>query len=188
MIPWTDNARRCFADYSARARKSLGDGSVDVNEVLEDLQRHVDEEVRAAGLTVLTEEELRRILTKIGDPALLAEPSPARALPPAEEALQNQRKKPGVFLLILGVVLPALTILVELFTGISAGVLFDPLPGCFGSFESLDTLQQRFDGRVGTQRFLFWRGFGHRAPCSHAPAIRRRLVDVMTKSRGNQSI
>ena len=37
MTPWTDSARRCFADYSERARRNLGGGAVDINEVLDDL-------------------------------------------------------------------------------------------------------------------------------------------------------
>lgn len=129
MTPWTDSARRCFSEYTERARQSLGSDRVDVNEVLEDLERHINEEVRVAGLTVLTEEQLRHILAKLGDPALLAETQtiPATARLTEHQQIPN-RKKPGILLLLLGIVLPAITILFELLTGISAGVLFDPLP------------------------------------------------------------
>ena len=128
MIEWTEAARRALDGYCARSRAALAGTGADADEVIEDLRRHVDEEVRAAHLTVVTEGDLRRILDRVGEAGSAveqkAEASRQPSAPPAESWY---RKKPGFTLLVLGVVLPLAALILEWMTGISAGVLFDPI-------------------------------------------------------------
>ena len=124
MIPWTESAAQHWDDYCRRTRENLRGSGADADEVVDDLRRHVEEEARTAQLTVVSEEDLRRILARVGEPA-------------AAEAAQPRNKKSflgRVFLItafVFGVVLPTGTILFELFTGASAAILFDPLPTWF---------------------------------------------------------
>ena len=130
MTQWTETARRTLDDYCNRSKAALAGTGADTNEVIEDLRRHVDEEIRAAGLTVVTEDDIRRILGRVGEP----KPEKERQAmtpptsPPVSPAPKTEKKRPGYILLVLGVVLPLITLVFEWTTGISAGVLFDPIP------------------------------------------------------------
>jgi hypothetical protein len=132
MTPWTDSARRCFDDYSARAReRSLGTG-IDVDELIDDLRRHVDAESQALGLRVVNEADMQGLLARIGDPSLLAAAPPKQPAAPktgiADLAAKAPRVGTGLLLLFFAVVLPTITIGFELVTGMSAAALFDPMP------------------------------------------------------------
>jgi len=129
MIEWTETARRALDDYCARSKAVLEGTGADANEVIEDLRRHVDEEVRAARLSVVTEEDIRRILTRVGEPGAQLEQKPP-AVPPVMEQ-RDGKKRPGWLFLFWAIVLPFGTLVFELVTGISAGVLFDPIPSWF---------------------------------------------------------
>jgi hypothetical protein len=130
MIQWTDTARRTLEDYCTRSRAALAGTGADGDEVIDDLRRHVDEELRAAGLTVVTEDDIRRILNRVGEPGAAVEPKAAavESTSPPASAPKKDKKWPGFILLALGVVLPLITLVFEWVTGISAGVLFDPIP------------------------------------------------------------
>ena len=132
MTEWTDTARKTLEEYCARSRSALEGTSADANEVIDDLRRHVEEEVRAAELSVVTEGDVRRILARVGEPEL-GERKVRVAQPPASVPASErpEKKRPGFFLLILGVVFPIITLGFELVTGVSAGVIFDPLPTWF---------------------------------------------------------
>jgi hypothetical protein len=123
MIAWTDTARRVLEDYCQRTRHNLRGSGADAEEVVDDLRRHFEEEICAAKLSVVTEEDVRRILARIGEPAADSSQRP------------NAPKRPGRFFLaiaiLFGVLLPLGTLAFEMFTGISAGVLFDPIPTWF---------------------------------------------------------
>jgi hypothetical protein len=131
MIYFNEKERRTLDDYCVRAKAAVDGTGADANEVIDDLRRHVEEEVRAARLAVVTEEDVRRILARVGEPGVSmvrekAAPPPAPSAPTLPEV-----KPPGVILFLLGVVLPLGTLIFELVTGISAGVLFDPMPTWF---------------------------------------------------------
>ena len=133
MIEWTDTARALFERYAARARQRVAASGADADEVVDDVRRHIEEEVSAARLPVVTEDEVRRILTRMGDP-----PVPETAERPAEPPENRiapggaaEKKRPGFVLLFFAVILPAITLGFEGFTGISAGTIFDPLPTWF---------------------------------------------------------
>ncbi|HYG23473.1 MAG TPA: VIT domain-containing protein [Verrucomicrobiae bacterium] len=120
MIQWTEPARRLLNEYCARSRPVLAGAGADVEEVNEDLRRHVEEEVGHAGVSLVTEEDVRRILVRMGEPPESLRSSIA---PPARASAT-----PGVGLLFPGVFLPLITFLVEAVFAPSAGALFDPFP------------------------------------------------------------
>jgi len=131
MITWTYAAKEVLASYCRRTREKLRGSGADPDEVIEDLRRHVDEEILAAKLTLVTEEEIRRILGRVGDPVIPAEESTSAQAQSAEQGSEPDRR-PGKFFLVcaflFGVILPAGTLIFEWMTGISASVLFDPVP------------------------------------------------------------
>ena len=136
MITWTDAAKEALENYCRRSRENLRGSGADADEVADDLRRHVEEEVRAARLTVATEEEVRRILARVGEPSVTDEnPRSGSATSSRAGDKDEQPARPGKFFLavafIFGVVLPLGTLLFELSTGASAGVLFDPIPTWF---------------------------------------------------------
>lgn len=121
MIPWTETAGKVWEDYCRRTRENLRGSGADADEVLDDLRRHLEEEIRVSKLSIVTEEDLRRILARVGEPSA------------AETAVQPKAKRALKWLflistLLFGVLLPAGTILLEVFTGVSSSVLFDPIP------------------------------------------------------------
>jgi hypothetical protein len=129
MTPWTDTARKEVENYFARIRPSLSATGADADEVIEDLRRHLEAEVVSARLGVVTEEDVRRLLARIGAPA--AEPAattPTVSPPPPPPTTLAPPPKVGVLLLLAGVVLPIVTLVIELATGMCAGAFFDPMP------------------------------------------------------------
>lgn len=130
MSEWTETARRALEDYCARSRAALAGTGADANEVIEDLRRHVEEELRNARLSVITEEDVRRVLARVGEPqaARANQISPDDAKAPSARQMVSDKVRPGWFAFVLGVVMPVATLFFELFSGMSAGVLFDPLP------------------------------------------------------------
>jgi hypothetical protein len=124
MTPWTETAAKLWEDFSRRTRENLRDSGADADEVVDDLRRHVEEEIAASKLSIVTEDDMRRILARVGEPA-----APDTGLPPEKKSFL--KKVYLVAALLFGVLLPAGTILFEVFTGISASVLFDPIPTWF---------------------------------------------------------
>lgn len=133
MIAWTDSAKKVWADYLDATKATLDGTGADPQEVMEDLQRHVDQEVSDAKLTVVTEDDLRKILRKIGAP----EAAKAEGQKPLGPAVPDKTDSPKFskllagFLFFLAVLMPVITILFEWFTGASAADLFDPIPTWF---------------------------------------------------------
>ena len=68
MITWTDAAKEVLENYCRRTRENLRDSGADPDEVIEDLRRHVDEEILAAKISLVTEDDIRRILSRVGEP------------------------------------------------------------------------------------------------------------------------
>jgi len=131
MTPWTEAATQELERYFARVRPALVAAGADAQEVIDDLRRHLEAEVQAAQLTVVTEQDVRRLLARIGAPEPPAagpeQPTAPRAAS-APPAVETPRPKASVWLLLLGVVLPAVTLLLEAASGMCAGAFFDPTP------------------------------------------------------------
>lgn len=131
MSQWTDSARAKLEDYLARMRQSLAASGADVNEVADDLQRHVEEEIAARKLVIVTEQDVAQILARIGSPetgTATAAHTPASPSPPNRVPAGFSRKVSAGLLLFFGVILPLGTVVFEFLTGACAGVLFDPIP------------------------------------------------------------
>jgi hypothetical protein len=131
MIRWTPSAKEELERYCARMQRSLETSGADVGEVVEDLKRHIDEEVAQSKLPAVTEHDVRRILARMGEPEPGAVEAPTinPRRPSAEPNPPIPRAKPlCLSLLIFGVVLPVLTLGIELTTHMCAGAFFDPIP------------------------------------------------------------
>ena len=148
MSEWTEAARRALEDYCARSRQALAGSGADADEVIEDLRRHVNEEITKANLSVVTEEDMRRILAHVGEPKVVRE-TPVSSTPRfSTEGATENKHDPGIILLLFAVLLPAGTLIFELITGASAGALFDPLP---------NWLSIALVALVPVANFLVWR-------------------------------
>src|SRR5512133_3053553 len=130
MSRWTDAAKMRLEQYFTNLRGSLATAGVDAEEVVEDLRRHVEEEVAARKLTVVTQQDAEQILTRIGAPEGLRTPAVSQPPSAAGAALCDKLsgKKPGWGLLIFGVVLPFVTVIFEFASGACGGLFFDPIP------------------------------------------------------------
>jgi hypothetical protein len=130
MTTWTQAAKTELENYFQRIRPGLAATGADPDEVMEDLRRHLDAEIATAQLSVVAEQDVRRLLARIGAPEA---PPPTSPLPPPTPAVPTGTSKPmGPFvsswLLFLGVLLPAATLVIEAATGMCAGAFFDPVP------------------------------------------------------------
>lgn len=139
---WTPSARRALdrflEDYRSRTQTD-----VDADEVTADLRRHVEEELAAAGLPVVTEADVARLVARL-DPGVpvdrggtgFGEPggteqSGAKPESPPKESLEPPTR-PGRFALgfwlMAGVLLPLVACVIEWVGDWCAEAFFDPLP------------------------------------------------------------
>ncbi|MDB6109070.1 MAG: hypothetical protein JWR69_820, partial [Pedosphaera sp.] len=129
MTDWTNSAKTELERYCARVRESLTGSGADPAEVIDDLQRHVDTEVQAAQLRIVTEDDVRRILARLGEPPLpKGKPLLPADVAPVSMPQKPKRKQPGYTVLLLGTIFPIITLLIELITRMCASMFFDPLP------------------------------------------------------------
>lgn len=130
MNTWTTAAREELERYFTRLGPWLKSTGADPSEVIDDLREHLRREIEAAQLKTVTEADVRRLLGKIGAPEP-EEPANAPAVSAASASPSSPAKRiprPGFWLLALGVALPAITLVIELTTGMCAAVFFDPMP------------------------------------------------------------
>lgn len=124
---WTNTARTELENYFLRVRPTIQATGADVDEVIEDLRRHLQAEVETAKLPVITEEDVRRLLARIGAPTAEAPKQPL-SNPTFTSPAKPTAPKGGVTLLIIGVLIPMVTLGLEFFTSMCAGAFFDPIP------------------------------------------------------------
>ncbi len=138
MTTWTASARQTLEGHLARLREGLASTGADPVEVAEDLRRHIDEELAHRRIDVVTTGDVETILQRLGLPDSPAAKNghdvPARADvgergEPADSPLAPPRRKGRWFLLFFGVVLPMVTLAIELATHMCAATFFDPIPG-----------------------------------------------------------
>ena len=134
MAEWTDNAKELLKKYFERARVKFEKTGADADEVLDDLQRHIDEEILANHLQIVTKDDLEKILAKLNPTDDFLE-NESQMEPMEKNQPRKSEKKftisAFVYAIIFGVALPAVTILVELITGMCADVFFNPIPTIF---------------------------------------------------------
>lgn len=126
MSQWTEAAKNELERYFAQIRPGLQTSGADPDEVIEDLRRHLDAEVKAGGLPIVTDTDVRRLLARIGAPPPTT-PEPV-VVPKASLPEDTSRQKAGVWLFIIAVLIPAATFVIEFFTGMCAETFFDPMP------------------------------------------------------------
>jgi len=68
MTTWTATARQELEEHLAGLRRSLAGSGADPDEVVDDMRRHVAEEASAARLPVVTEEDVRRFMSRVAPP------------------------------------------------------------------------------------------------------------------------
>ncbi len=126
MNQWTSAAKQELENYFTRVRPTLHASGADADEVIEDLRRHLDAEVASAKLSIVTEEDVRRLLARIGAPQpTVAEPAAAA---PKESAPEPTPQTAGYFLLMIAVFIPLVTLIVEFTSGMCAETFYDPMP------------------------------------------------------------
>lgn len=129
MNNWTPAASQVWDEYLEQNRARIAASGGDVEEIFGDLRRHVEAELAAQKLPIITEQDVRQALQKLG-------PLPnVDFTPPVNEKPKPSSGKFTVlgFLLLqfFGVILPFGVLLFELASHACASEMFDPLPTYF---------------------------------------------------------
>ncbi len=142
MQEWTDKAIEILNDYLDNSRANLESSGADADEVIEDLRRHIDEEIIGAKLEIVTKEDIGKVIAnlKISEPETKNCQTKSNCLPGKSDKFRCTTKSKSstkfsttgfVFAIIFGVALPAITIMIEVITGMCASSIFDPIPSYF---------------------------------------------------------
>jgi hypothetical protein len=134
MSTWTKPALERLEEYLRKNRERAEATGADPDEVAADLRQHIENEVEAQKLQVVTEEDIGRIISRTG---VLPEPETREPITPLITRARVKRAAKPVAsgaLLFFGVIQPLATLIIELSTHICAGTLFDPLPTWFHVF------------------------------------------------------
>src|SRR5687768_196526 len=129
MTSWTTPAKEEVDSYLNNVRASIGTSGADASEVIDDLKRHIEEEIHSAQLETVTRDDVRRIVHRLGVPDTGGEggvalaPPPPKVPPTAAPETRNghhhptreHRPRPGGALLFFGVILPLITLTIEFF-------------------------------------------------------------------------
>ncbi len=109
MAEWTQAASDSLRDYLDQTRTSLEHSDADVDEVIDDIQRHVEEEIQSAGLSIVSETDIQQILSRLGpleSPALTLNKS---SVDPG--IVKKPKKLSAFFFITFGCVLPCFTVI-----------------------------------------------------------------------------
>lgn len=127
MPQWSEEAANELESYLSGERKALVKLDVDADEVLEDLRAHVDEEIKGLRLQVVTRRDLAEILRRIG-PLTRREDGKAANVDAPDASKTQFKTATGAALAVFGVLLPTISIVVELCMRACARAFFDPMP------------------------------------------------------------
>src|SRR4026207_1255395 len=133
MISWTTPAKEEVDSYLNDVRASIATSGADASEVIDDLKRHIEEEVHTARLETVTRDDVRRIVHRLGVPdsggTVISEPPKAAPHPAAPNGhhgpVADRASPPGAVVLFFGVILPLFTLALEFFTHFCASAFFD---------------------------------------------------------------
>ena len=120
MIEWTSEARKERDQFLNRQRQTLTGLDINADEVVDDMRRHIDEELK--GQEVITRDDVTRVIRSMGP----VEDSKESASTPRTPA--KKKRLPGAGLILLGVILPLIALIFELASHACAGAFFDPIP------------------------------------------------------------
>jgi hypothetical protein len=136
MQEWTDKAKEKLENYLENARVNLEGSDADADEVIEDLRRHIEEEVLNAKIEIVTKENVEKIIAglKIDEPEIkISQKESASPSKKSNNFRWTTKFSTSNFVLaiVFGVTLPVVTILVEAFSGMCANTFFDPIPSYY---------------------------------------------------------
>jgi len=134
MVDWTKSANEELDRYFARVKANLEGSEADPAEVIEDMRRHVNEEINSLQLKIVTREDIQGITARIGLPEATGTPPPEMVAPekPKKVTKQSILYRIGtLFIAAFGVFLPIFSLGFEVTTGWGAMILFDSLPTIF---------------------------------------------------------
>jgi len=120
MTEWTSEARKERDQFLNRQRQSLTGLDINADEVVDDMRRHIDEELK--GQEVITRDDVTRVIRSLGP----IEDSEERSNQP--RTTPEKKRQPGAGLILMGVLLPLIALIFELTSHACAGAYFDPIP------------------------------------------------------------
>lgn len=126
MSEWTKSARDTVDSRLRNHATRYAAEGAEATEVVDDLKRHIDQEVDRLGIPIVTEEDALRIMAGI-DPALVRPAEqPAASRTPAPTRAHSRWATGALW--FFAVILPAVAIGFEWVTKISGGIYVDPIP------------------------------------------------------------
>ena len=132
-LQWTPPAQAGLERYfSSRLVPEQLEGA-DPEELRSDLQTHLEEEMGQRGVTIVTLDDLRQALAKMGEtlPALAGKPMPAVIRPPQASGQTFAKPKSWRWVRWAGLWFPLFVFAFEIVTRGCAGMLFSPMPDLF---------------------------------------------------------
>jgi hypothetical protein len=133
-MEWTITGKEELERYLGKMRMSLEASGADANEVADDIRRHVEEELAGENLEIVSQQDVARILAKMG-PAEHGEQKKEEGTPERSETKKGLDEKllaPSglavATVVLFGILLPAVTLIVEVLSGLCASIFFDPIP------------------------------------------------------------
>lgn len=133
MSQWTESASIELESHLGKIRSDVGGSGADPDEVIADLRMHIENEVASLKLDVVTAEDVRKILGRMGK--VQAEVSSNREVAPESivSRVWSFAKKVSTLsssygIPAFGVALPLICLVVEIVTGLCGRHFFDPIP------------------------------------------------------------
>ncbi|MEN6309138.1 MAG: VIT domain-containing protein [Anaerohalosphaeraceae bacterium] len=136
MNRWSSGAVEEWNAFCIEVRRRLTNSGANPDEVIEDIRGHVEAELTRRNLSVVSADEIKQILARIGLPEAAEESiadcpktQPAESTPSIPRQEKPRFSKFGSFYLIaFGVLLPTFAPVFELLTRICSESMFNPLP------------------------------------------------------------
>ncbi len=131
MIEWTEDAKKAFQRYVSLIKGSVESMEADPQEVEEDLRRHIEEELGKGNSTIITGEDVRQVVQRMGllDVALTVDvPGGDLGGEMTPPKVCRWRWWETTLVVGFGVALPALALLVEYGEHLSGNFYVNPIP------------------------------------------------------------
>jgi hypothetical protein len=127
-MEWTKSAIKELDRYFDQIRPNLQSTGADPMEVMEDIRRHIDEELSALKLDIVTAEDIKRVVLKMGLPGWNLQPAPAKTSEFNSFFSRFIGMLPDWFIVLFGIILPAAAFCIEIVTHMCGRTFFDPIP------------------------------------------------------------
>lgn len=140
MPNWTDNAAAYFAKALDWIRSNHSEDEDESREFAEDIKNHVETEITARQLALVSKDEIQKLLNEIlGYEIDFSEKQSPKSKEPdargkrtARERFQERTSKGGRFkrslIVTCGIILPIVTFVFEILTRACTDTFFDPIP------------------------------------------------------------